>query len=107
MLLSLSDIHCIIPLFYKSGNFVLFRHQFVSVKFMKKYLHVAKEVKPQMTREAADFIAEEYSKLRNQDMGQDNLAKVSQRMKCFLTLIIFNHTNDDVLHWKVMKYGPE
>ena len=45
--------------------------------FMKKYIHVAKVMKPALTREAADFISEEYSKLRNQDsIQQNNLARV-------------------------------
>ena len=47
------------------------------MKFMRKYIHVAKAMKPGLTREAADFIAEEYSKLRNQDnMQQDSIARV-------------------------------
>lgn len=50
----------------------------VSKKFMRKYIHVAKEIKPTLTREAAELIADEYSKLRNQDnLQQDNIARVS------------------------------
>lgn len=48
------------------------------MKFMRNYIHIAKEMCPKLTRPAADYIAEEYSKLRNQDMSQsDNLARVS------------------------------
>ena len=47
------------------------------MKFMRKYIHVAKDMKPVLTRAAADFIADEYSKLRNQDnLQQDNIARV-------------------------------
>lgn len=43
------------------------RDRIISMKFMRKYIHVAHDLKPALTREAADFIADEYSKLRNQD----------------------------------------
>ena len=47
------------------------------MKFMRKYIHVAKDMKPILTRAAADFIADEYSKLRNQDnLQQENIARV-------------------------------
>ena len=45
---------------------------------MRKYIHVAKAIKPTLTRQAADFIADEYSKLRNQDnLQSENVARVS------------------------------
>lgn len=48
----------------------------ISTKFMRKYIHVAKDMKPALTREAADYIAEEYSKLRSQDLLQgENIAR--------------------------------
>ena len=48
------------------------------MKFMRKYIAVAKDLKPTLTREAADYMAEEYAKLRNQDnLSSDNVAKVS------------------------------
>ena len=48
------------------------------MKFMRKYIHVARDIKPTLTREAADYIAEEYSKLRSQEnVSQDNIARVS------------------------------
>lgn len=47
------------------------------MQFMRKYIHVAKALKPGLTREAAEFIAEEYAKLRSQDnMQNDNIARV-------------------------------
>jgi DNA replicative helicase MCM subunit Mcm2 (Cdc46/Mcm family) len=46
--------------------------------FMRKYVHLAKGLKPQLTKEAADLISEEYTKLRNVDNNEngDNMAKV-------------------------------
>ncbi|KAJ8321799.1 hypothetical protein KUTeg_000270 [Tegillarca granosa] len=38
-------------------------HRIVSMQFMRKYIHVAKALKPSLTREAADHIADEYAKL--------------------------------------------
>ena len=47
------------------------------MKFMRKYIHVAKDMKPVLTRDAADLIADEYSKLRNQDnLQQESIARV-------------------------------
>ncbi|KAL5013643.1 hypothetical protein ScPMuIL_007913 [Solemya velum] len=52
------------------------KQKIVSMQFMRKYIHVAKAMKPMLTREAAEYIAEEYSKLRNQDsLQQDNVAR--------------------------------
>ena len=48
----------------------------ITVQFMRKYLNVAKKIVPELTREAADYIAEEYSKLRNQENLQGDLARV-------------------------------
>ena len=57
---------------------VFFSDRIVSMKFMRKYVHVARDIKPVLTREAADLIADEYSKLRNQDnLAQGNIARVS------------------------------
>ncbi|XP_059158945.1 zygotic DNA replication licensing factor mcm3-like [Physella acuta] len=48
----------------------------VSMQFMRKYIHIAKNVKPILTRAASDYIAEEYAKLRNQDnLTQDHIAR--------------------------------
>lgn len=47
------------------------------MKFMRKYIHVARVIKPALTKEACDYIAEEYAKLRAQDNISDtNVAKV-------------------------------
>ena len=53
------------------------KQKFVNLMFMRKYIHLAKGLKPQLTKEAADLISEEYTKLRNQDnLETDHLAKV-------------------------------
>lgn len=43
---------------------------------MKKYIHLAKGIKPKLTAEASEVIADEYSKLRNQDMMDNDVARV-------------------------------
>ena len=66
--------------FFFKLKFVLFffcRTKFINLRFMKKYIHFAKALKPQLTKEAADIIVEEYTRLRNQDLSQtDNQARV-------------------------------
>ena len=47
----------------------------VSAKFMRKYIHVARALKPTLTREASDLIATEYSKLRLQETSDSSKAK--------------------------------
>jgi len=47
----------------------------VSVHFMKKYIHVAKLLKPVLTREAAEAISEEYSRLRSHDAENSENAR--------------------------------
>ncbi|MPC22149.1 Zygotic DNA replication licensing factor mcm3 [Portunus trituberculatus] len=47
----------------------------VSIKFMRKYIHIAKNMKPTLTKEACEVIAEEYSRLRSQDVEHSNMAR--------------------------------
>lgn len=49
----------------------------VSAAFMKKYIHVAKIIKPVLIPESAAYIAEEYSRLRSQDSMSSDTARVS------------------------------
>uniref|UniRef100_A0A674NYY0 DNA replication licensing factor MCM3 n=1 Tax=Takifugu rubripes TaxID=31033 RepID=A0A674NYY0_TAKRU len=49
----------------------------VSKEFMRKYIHVAKAVTPVLTEEAANHIAEEYSRLRSQDQMGTDIARTS------------------------------
>ncbi|XP_063298106.1 DNA replication licensing factor MCM3 isoform X1 [Pelobates fuscus] len=53
------------------------REKIVSMDFMRKYIHVAKIFKPALTSEAAAYIAEEYSRLRNQDQISSDVARTS------------------------------
>ncbi|XP_003474958.2 DNA replication licensing factor MCM3 isoform X2 [Cavia porcellus] len=53
------------------------REKMVSAAFMKKYIHVAKIIKPVLTQESATYIAEEYSRLRSQDSMSLDTARTS------------------------------
>jgi DNA replication licensing factor MCM3 len=65
------------------------RKKFVNLMFMRKYVHLAKGLKPQLTKEAADLISEEYTKLRNQEnLESDNMARTQPvTARCLETLI--------------------
>lgn len=47
----------------------------VSIDFMRKYIHLAKQTKPKLTKEACDFIVEQYTELRNIDLTQSDLKR--------------------------------
>ncbi|KAF1376313.1 hypothetical protein PFLUV_G00210210 [Perca fluviatilis] len=49
----------------------------VSKEFMRKYIHIAKAVTPVLTEEAANHIAEEYSRLRSQEQMGADIARTS------------------------------
>lgn len=49
--------------------------KYFSIEFMRKYIHIAKRVKPQLTEEACLMIGEHYSNLRKIDTGVEDLAK--------------------------------
>lgn len=53
------------------------QEQFVSVQFMKKYIHVAKNIKPSLSQEAADMISGAYTELRHQDTESSGQAKTA------------------------------
>jgi DNA replication licensing factor MCM3 len=64
------------PTLHGPAGFGKNKKKFVNLMFMRKYIHLAKGLKPQLTKEAADLISEEYTKLRNQDnLEADHLAK--------------------------------
>lgn len=50
----------------------------LSVDFMRKYIHFVKILKPSLTEEACEIISDEYSKLRSEDMMDNDTARVSQ-----------------------------
>lgn len=49
----------------------------LSVEFMRKYIHFVKILKPKLTEEASKLIADEYSKLRSEDLLDDQVARVN------------------------------
>ncbi|KAG8442095.1 hypothetical protein GDO86_011042 [Hymenochirus boettgeri] len=51
------------------------KSKIVSMQFIRKYIHVAKLIKPVLTQEAADFISQEYSKIRNHDQMNNDSAR--------------------------------
>ncbi|XP_051909028.1 DNA replication licensing factor MCM3 [Hippocampus zosterae] len=53
------------------------RERIVSKEFMRKYIHIAKGVTPVLTEEAANHIAEEYSRLRSQEQLGADIARTS------------------------------
>lgn len=53
------------------------RDKIVSKEFMRKYIHIAKAVSPVLTEEAANHIAEEYTRLRSQEQLGADLARTS------------------------------
>ncbi|XP_059793409.1 DNA replication licensing factor MCM3 [Balaenoptera ricei] len=53
------------------------KEKMVSAAFMRKYIHVAKIIKPVLTQESAAYIAEEYSCLRSQDSVGSDTARTS------------------------------
>ncbi|XP_070100832.1 DNA replication licensing factor MCM3 isoform X2 [Equus przewalskii] len=53
------------------------KEKMVNAAFMKKYIHVAKIIKPILTQESAAYIAEEYSRLRSQDSMSSDTARTS------------------------------
>ncbi|XP_066494108.1 DNA replication licensing factor MCM3 [Tiliqua scincoides] len=53
------------------------KEKIVSVEFMRKYIHVAKMLKPILTEEAASIISQEYSSLRSQEQINSDVARTS------------------------------
>ncbi|XP_071334691.1 DNA replication licensing factor MCM3 [Trachinotus anak] len=53
------------------------KDKIVSKEFMRKYIHIAKIVTPVLTEEAANHIAEEYSRLRSQEQLAADVARTS------------------------------
>ncbi|XP_060662109.1 DNA replication licensing factor Mcm3 [Drosophila nasuta] len=52
------------------------RHEkILSVEFMRKYIHIAKCMKPKLTEQACEAIANEYSRLRSQEAVESDVAR--------------------------------
>ncbi|XP_011500712.1 PREDICTED: DNA replication licensing factor Mcm3 [Ceratosolen solmsi marchali] len=49
--------------------------QILTVKFMRKYIHIARCMKPKLTEEACKSIADEYARLRSEDNIESDVAR--------------------------------
>ncbi|KPJ14118.1 DNA replication licensing factor Mcm3 [Papilio machaon] len=59
------------------GNSRSKKDQILSTRFMRKYIHIARLLRPKLTQDACDVIADEYARLRNQDMMETDVARVT------------------------------
>ncbi|MED6244999.1 MCM DNA helicase complex subunit [Ataeniobius toweri] len=53
------------------------KDKILSKEFMRKYIHISKIITPVLTEEAANHIAEEYSRLRSQEQLAADIARTS------------------------------
>lgn len=49
--------------------------QVLSVDFMRKYINIAKCMKPKLTQQACELISSEYSRLRSQELADSDMAR--------------------------------
>ncbi|XP_076240514.1 minichromosome maintenance 3 isoform X2 [Calliopsis andreniformis] len=49
--------------------------QILTISFMRKYIHIARCMKPKLTEEASEVIATEYSKLRSEEAVESDVAR--------------------------------
>ncbi|KAM4028886.1 maternal DNA replication licensing factor mcm3-like isoform 2-T2 [Anomaloglossus baeobatrachus] len=64
------------------------KSKIVSMEFIRKYIHVAKLIKPVLTSEAADHISHEYAKLRSHDeMNNDRARTMPVTARALETMI--------------------
>ena len=54
--------------------------------FLKKYIHLAKSIQPQLTKKASERIADEYARLRNMDQENTDIARVRFDI-CFVKIV--------------------
>ncbi|XP_063779731.1 maternal DNA replication licensing factor mcm3 isoform X2 [Pseudophryne corroboree] len=59
----------------------------VSMQFIRKYIHVAKLMKPVLTHEAADHICQEYAKIRSHDEMNDRARTMPVTARALETMI--------------------
>lgn len=55
---------------------------------MRKYIHIARCMKPKLTEEASEVIAAEYSKLRSEESIDSDTARVNNFSYFFYYIII-------------------
>ena len=54
------------------------KDRFVTMKFMRKYVHIAKAITPKLTKDAASMLSDEYAKLRSQEsISASNVARTT------------------------------
>ncbi|XP_040210056.1 maternal DNA replication licensing factor mcm3 [Rana temporaria] len=63
------------------------KSKIVSMEFIRKYIHVAKLMKPVLTQEAADYISQEYSKIRSHDEMNDRARTMPVTARALETMI--------------------
>lgn len=51
------------------------QEQILSVNFMRKYIHLAKCIKPKLSESAAEVISNEYSRLRSEEQQEKDMAR--------------------------------
>lgn len=51
------------------------KDKILTMNFMRKYIHIARCIKPKLTEEASKVIADEYSKLRSEDLMESDVAR--------------------------------
>ncbi|CAK9831716.1 DNA replication licensing factor Mcm3 [Anthophora retusa] len=51
------------------------KDQILTINFMRKYIHIARCMKPKLTEEASEVIAAEYSKLRSEEAVESHVAR--------------------------------
>lgn len=47
------------------------------MEFMRKYIHIARAIKPKLTNEAVEILAAEYQKLRDYNTESKDICRVS------------------------------
>ncbi|XP_043463067.1 DNA replication licensing factor Mcm3 [Leptopilina heterotoma] len=51
------------------------KDKILTMTFMRKYIHIARCIKPRLTEEASKVIADEYAKLRSEDLMESDVAR--------------------------------
>ncbi|KAM5157727.1 maternal DNA replication licensing factor mcm3 isoform 1-T1 [Mantella aurantiaca] len=77
----------------------------VSMQFIRKYIHVAKLIKPVLTQEAADLISQEYAKIRSHDeMNNDRARTMPVTARALETMIRLATAHAKVRMSKTIEY---
>lgn len=78
----------------------------LSVSFMRKYIQFVKILKPTLTEEASEIIADEYSRLRSEEFLENDVARVRKLLYMFyltgVTTAVFLRKGINVLFLKII-----